>query len=439
MQDLLHTLTTLHPKLIDLSLDRMMMVLERLGNPHQKIPPVVHVAGTNGKGSTIAFLRALLEAAGLRVHVYTSPHLVDFNERIVLGGCAAAPRGPIPDHLLQPLLEQARDAAGDTPITFFEVTTIAAFLAFARYDADIVILETGMGGRLDATNVIERPLLTAITAIGFDHMSFLGQTLPQIAGEKAGIIKTGVPCLIGVQSTPDMVMPVFTARAQACNAPLLAQGVDWQSWPTTTGMGYQDGAEAWPLPAPSLKGRHQIDNAGLALGLANKVLTALNRPFTPAIAASGVQNAIWPGRMQPIDIRPICPDFPDHWACWLDGGHNEDGARIIAAQARQWQDEDGRPLDLVLGMLTTKQPEHFLRPLLPFIDRLVTIPIPNDPLGWNPIDLATYGTALGLDTTHANTIAMGFQHLRTAPTPGPRRVLICGSLHLAGVILGMVR
>ena len=436
MQDLLQELTTLHPKAIDLSLDRMVLVLERLGNPHHHLPPVVHVAGTNGKGSTIAFLRAILTAAGQRVHVYTSPHLVRFQERIVLNG------REITEDVLRPLLKEARTAAGDTPITFFEVTTLAAFLAFSRHPADVLILETGMGGRLDATNVVEKPLLTAITPIGFDHMNFLGKTLDKIAAEKAGIIKTGVPCLIGAQRDPDQVMPVFRDHAARVKAPLVEQGTDWQAWlrpdGVAGGMGFRDQDADWHLPLPALPGRHQIDNAGLALALARRVAQKLDFGLDAVIAAEGLQKTVWPGRLQKLSGQSLYPNFPENWECWLDGGHNEDGAHVLATQARAWKDQDGRPLDVVLGMLNTKQPEHFLTPLLPYIDRLVTVPIPDDPLGWNPLDLAEYGRLLGLATETAATVPLALQALKPAPEPGPRRVLICGSLHLVGAVLALM-
>lgn len=435
MRDLLQELTTLHPKMIDLSLDRMHLLLDRLGSPHIHLPPVVHVAGTNGKGSTIAFTRALLEAAGLRVHVYTSPHLVRFNERIVLAGDDQVPRGQISDILLRPLLEMARDACGDTPITFFEITTLAAFLAFRQYKADVLILETGMGGRLDATNVVPHPLMTAITPIGFDHMNFLGNTLEAIAGEKAGIMKSGTPCMIGFQSAASLVMPVFRHHAAAINAPLAVQGIDWQTWPDEEGMGFQDQDVRWLLPPPGLSGQHQIDNAGLALKLARRCCQALQQPFDLAQARLGLQSVDWPARLQRIAGTDLWPEWPDTWSCWLDGGHNEDGARILAAQARQWKDQDGLPLDVICGMLSTKQPENFFTPLMPFIDRLITVPIPDDPLGRNPVDLAEYGTASGLKAIAASSIKTAMSHLLPAPMPGPRRVLICGSLHLAGAVL----
>ncbi|MDA0997286.1 MAG: bifunctional folylpolyglutamate synthase/dihydrofolate synthase, partial [Proteobacteria bacterium] len=331
---ILERLLALHPKLVDLSLGRVERILDALGHPERQLPPVVHITGTNGKGSVIAFLRAMLEDAGYRVHVYISPHLTRFHERIRLSG----------DLISEPELEETlahceRINAGQS-ITFFEITTAAAFVAFARTPADIVLLENGLGGRLDATNVVARPLATAITQVSLDHQNFLGDTLAKIAFEKAGIVKAGVPCVLAPQ--PDEALDVIRAHAAAVPAPLFEYERDWEAVRTLDGLTVRVGGETLNLPAPNLPGPHQTTNAGQAVALA---LTLDGFELSDANIAAGVANAEWPARLQRLKWGPAIDAVPADWEVWLDGGHNPAAGETVARHGRAaWTD---RPLHLV--------------------------------------------------------------------------------------------
>jgi dihydrofolate synthase/folylpolyglutamate synthase len=415
-------LTSLHPKLIDLTLDRVHRLLGRLGDPHLALPPVVHVAGTNGKGSTVAFLRAMLEAAGHRVHAYTSPHLVRFHERIRLGGRL------IDDDRLSELLEECERANGGEPITFFEITTCAAFLAFAREPADAVLLETGLGGRLDATNVVPRPAATAITRISIDHTQFLGDTIAAIAGEKAGIMKPGVPVVVGPQASREAV-ETFRAAAGRTGAALRLFGPDWRTIPLPDGFRY-DGGRSLVLPAPALPGVHQIGNAGTAIAC----LEHLDLPVPDAAVAAGLRGVEWPGRLQRLTRGPLAESLPSGWELWLDGGHNDSAGEVLAAQAARWAQADRMPLDLVFGMLANRRPSDMLRPLAPFAERLRAVAIPDEPGSLSAEAAADDARTAGLaDAAPAAGLAEALAEL--ARSPGPRRILVCGSLYLAGRVL----
>ena len=419
----LERLMQLHPKLIDLSLDRLHRLLERLGQPHRHLPPVVHVAGTNGKGSVIAYMRAVLMAAGHTVHVYTSPHLVRFHERIEIAGQV------IDENRLMTLLEECEAANRNEPITFFEITTAAAYLAFAREPADIVLLETGLGGRLDATNVIDKPLVSVITPVSLDHQQFLGTTLAAIAGEKAGIIKSGVPVVIAPQD--DEAMEVLVDRAGALGAPTIVAGHDF------TFLGRTDdrfevtrsGGRRTVLPAPALAGLHQLANAAtavVALGLTGRLA-----PDDGALAA-GMLQVRWPARLQRLESGRLVDRLGCEQELWLDGGHNPAAGSILADMARTWRD---RPLDVIIGMMNTKDPAGFIRPLAPFVRRAVAIAIPGEK---NTLDAAATRAVLeteGVAATVAADIRRAISHL--AEPQGERsRILICGSLYLAGRVLG---
>jgi len=388
-----------------------------LGHPERQLPPVLHVAGSKGKGSTVAMLRAVLEAAGYRVHVYVSPHLVRFAERIRLAGSL------IDEAYLAELLEEVERINASKPITFFEVTTAAAFLAYARNPADVVILEVGMGGRLDATNIVDKPLASTLVPISFDHMQYLGDTLAKIAGEKAGILKPGVPAVIGLQ--PDEAMQTVETRAAAVGAPLFRRGHEWRATSTATGFRYE-GRRRFDLPLPSLPGRHQIDNAALAVATLDRVNTFT---ISEAQFRAGLSRIDWPARLQRLTQGPLVTLLPPTTELWLDGGHNEAAGHVLA----EWVADTKRPLDLVVGMLSTKEPERFLAPLKPYAQRLRTIAIPNEPLTLSAEVVAEAGRRAGF--TDVATSASAADAVTDLARYRPERVLITGSLYLAGTVL----
>ena len=408
-------LHALHPKLIDLSLGRMERALAALGHPERRLPPVVHVAGTNGKGSTCAFLRAIAEAAGLRVHVFTSPHLVHFHERVRLAGSLVS------DADLTAALEEAEARNAGEPITVFEITTAAAFLLFSRVPADLLVLEVGLGGRLDATNVVERPAATAITSVSMDHMDFLGDTLGAIAAEKAGIIKPGVPCATGAQA-PEAAAAIARIAADR-GAPLLARGRDWRCVLGADGMHYADARGALDLPPPALPGPHQAENAGIAIA----ALRAWNPAWLTDLAiARGVASAQWPARMQRLH-GALAGSLPAGFELWLDGGHNAGAGEALAAHLPSWRD---RPLHIVVGMKKGKASEAFLRPLIPFATSLHAVAEPGQHLAMPVEDIVA---ASGGMAQPGPTVAEALAKIARDQPPG--RVLVCGSLYLAGEVL----
>lgn len=387
--------------------------------------PVIHVAGTNGKGSTVAFLKALLEALGFVVHVYTSPHLVRFNERIVVAG------REIDDGPLCSVLDECEAANAGAPITFFEVTTAAAFLAFARTPADFTLLETGLGGRLDATNVIDRPLMTALTPISLDHQAFLGETIAEIAGEKAGILKAGVPC-VSVQQ-PAAAAAVIASRAAEVGAPLICEGEAWSAKPESGGWRFEGRPPMLPqtllrLPPPSLPGAHQIVNAGLALACLYR-LPGLT--IDTSAIARGLALALWPARLQRLVAGRLVDLLPAGWELWLDGGHNPGAAQALARCAEGWQD---RPLVLVFGMLKTKDKAGFLTPLAGLAQRALTVAIPGEAASLDAETAAAAARSVGLPAEACKSVT---DALTRAAASGEKsaRVLICGSLYLAGAVL----
>jgi dihydrofolate synthase/folylpolyglutamate synthase len=412
----LERLTALHVRLIDLSLDRVLRLLAALGNPQDRLPPAIHVAGTNGKGSTLAFLRAFLEAAGYRVHVYTSPHLVRFNERIRLAGKL------IEEDALLALLDEVERVNAGAPVTFFEITTAMAFLAFARTPADVALIETGLGGRFDATNVIARPAVTAITPISLDHQHFLGDTLAKIAFEKAGILKPGAPAVIAPQT--DEARAVLEARAREVGAPLFRAGTEWTARAAGTALAYR-GRRELDLPPPGLLGPHQYENAGTALAC----LDCLPGFAVPdAALARGMTTVEWPARLQRLMRGPLVQALPPDCELWLDGAHNPAGGAALAQVAAGWRD---RPLGLVVGMLNTHDARAFLLPLAPFVRWLQAVAIPGEANARPADDLAATAGALGIDAAPAPSIAGA---VAAASEPGAR-TLICGSLYLAGRVL----
>jgi len=421
-------LTALHPKRIDLSLDRMQRLLDALGNPEKKLPPVIHVAGTNGKGSTVAFLRAILEAAGLRVHVYTSPHLVRLNERFRL---AAEGEGKlVGDEELSATLEECERVNDGAPITVFEITTAVGMMLFARHPADVLLLEVGLGGRLDATNVIDNPLATIITRISLDHMDFLGDTLEKIAAEKAGILKRGVPAIVAAQARE--VLAVIERQAARLQAPLKIAGEDWTATEERGRLVYQDEAGLLDLPAPKLYGRHQYENAGLAIA-ALRAIKQFKLP--PAAFEAGLVKAEWPARMQRLPQGKLVDLAPPGSELWLDGGHNPDGGRAIAAALADLEERVSRPLVLIVGMLSTKDNEGFLRNFNGLARKLIAVPVPAADKPVPAEALAAAARNIGLSATSRDNLTDALDAARKLDLEPPPRILITGSLYLAGDVL----
>jgi dihydrofolate synthase / folylpolyglutamate synthase len=416
----LERLSKLHPKLIDLSLDRVWRLLEALGHPERRLPPVVHVAGTNGKGSVIAYLRAILEAAGWRVHVYTSPHLVRFHERIRLTGKLIEE-----SHLLA-LLEECERANGDAPITFFEVTTCAAFLAFSRAPADILLLEVGLGGEFDATNVIDRPLVTVLTPISFDHMQHLGNTLTAIAGVKAGIMKRGAPAIVGPQLADPLA--VFERRAAELDCPLSRYAHEWHVRRDGDRMTFRDHGGERQLPLPALAGAHQIDNAGIALACLPYL--APNWVDEAAIHR-GLKGVEWPARLQRLTRGPLAALLLEGWELWLDGCHNADGGRVAAAWAAE---QSPMPLHLIFASLSTHDPRGILQPFADLARDVHTVAVPGEHKTLSADETAAAAQDLGFAAKPSDGVQAALSDI-VARGSGPGRVLICGSLYLAGTVL----
>lgn len=437
LDSLLQTLYGYYHTVIGLDLTRLPNLLHKLGDPHLHLPPVVHIAGTNGKGSTLASLRALLEASGARVHVATSPHLVRPNERIRLAG------NLISDADLLAVLEEVVAANDGAPITFFEIFMAATFLIFSRVPADYTLLETGLGGRLDATNVVPNPVCTIITTISMDHSEFLGDTLTAIAAEKAGIMKPGVPCIIGKQTEEAIdagVIKVFQTLSQGLSpvAPLLINGSDWSSAPESGQMRVRFHEDSYLLPRPSLLGSHQIANAGAAIA-ALRVIAP--QRFDAKIISTGLQQIDWPGRLQTLENQGLQSLVPEGWQIMIDGGHNDSAGAVLAHQAQEWLTTDPRPLHLIVGMVKRKNPAEFLAPLAPYTASLTCVAIPGDSAdsaSHSAEELAERAAPLGFArVTTAPSVADALAALRAnaANDAPPARVLITGSLYLVGHIL----
>ncbi|NKB28968.1 MAG: bifunctional folylpolyglutamate synthase/dihydrofolate synthase [Rhodobacteraceae bacterium] len=411
---ILERMMSLHPKIIDLTLDRMWRLLAALGHPERDLPPVIHIAGTNGKGSTQAMVRAGLEGANHRVHAYTSPHLARFHERIRVAGDL------ISESALTAVLDECERANGDVPITYFEITTCAALLAFARAEADFTLLEVGLGGRLDATNVID-PILSVITPVDLDHQHFLGDTLGEIAGEKAGIIKRGVPVVVGKQHND--ALDVIEARANALGAPILAYGQHWHVWEECGRLVFQDEAGLLDLPLPALPGAHQIDNAGMALA----ALRHLGRGEASAQAA--VVSPEWPARMQRLRSGALVARVPG-CEVWLDGGHNPAAGNAVAATLSALPK---RPTHLICGMLNTKDVAGYMQPLANVADSLTAVSIPGETATLSAEDTAAAAQSVVFETYTATSVEQALDAIGAAH-PGAR-ILICGSLYLAGHVI----
>jgi dihydrofolate synthase/folylpolyglutamate synthase len=428
VDSIIERLMALHPKRIDLSLERIERLLAALDHPERKLPSVIHVAGTNGKGSTVAFLRAMLEAAGHRTHVYTSPHLVRYNERFRLGDRGEGRLAS--DAELSAALAECEAANKGQPITVFEITTAAAFLLFAQHPADVLILEVGLGGRLDATNVIAKPLASIITPVTIDHTDFLGDTLDKIAAEKAGIIKPGAPVIVAAQHRD--ALAAIERQAARMKAPIKIAGEDWTATEERGRLVYQDDNGLIDLPAPKLYGRHQFENAGLAIA-ALRAVPALNVP--PAAYESGVVKADWPARMQRLAQGKLVELAPAGSELWLDGGHNPDGGRAIAAALADLEERVSRPLVLIAGMLTTKDSAGFLRNFVGLAKRLVAVPVPGQEKGMPAEQLAALARDIGLAATARDDLASALDAVGKLDLDPPPRILITGSLYLAGEVL----
>ena len=403
-------------------------LLKKLGNPQDRLPPVFHVAGTNGKGSTCAFLRAMLEASGYKVHVYTSPHLVSFHERIRIAGKL------IGEEELVELLTEAEKLAIPGGVSYFEAATAVAFTVFARRPADFTILETGLGGRLDATNIIRKPLATIISRLSYDHREYLGNTIDKIAREKAGIMRHSVPCFAALQPDP-LALQALREAAKVLQAPLSIGGTDWKVEETGEGFRFTDATRAYDLPKPALLGQHQYQNAGLAIA----ALSALPKPLPETAIAQGLRDVEWPARLQRLTSGNLVSLAPQGAEIWLDGGHNDSAGEVLATQIERWMTEDGktpRPLYVVIGMLTTKFPAEFLSPFAKYIVQLRAVPVPHEPLSFTAQNLALEARKIGLSFAEASgNVEDALRELaKQKPSESPR-ILICGSLYLAGAIL----
>jgi dihydrofolate synthase/folylpolyglutamate synthase len=429
---LLADLRTLHPRLIDLSLDRIRGLLAKLGNPQDRLPPVIHVAGTNGKGSVCAMLAAMLQAAGRRVHVYTSPHLVRFHERIALAGPDGKthPIGEV--ELVERLRAVQRVNAGD-PMTFFEITTAAALQAFADHPADAIILEVGLGGRLDATNVVDRPALCVITPVSMDHADKLGDTVAAIAGEKAGILKKRVAAVIAPQ--PQEAMDAIRGVAAILEAPLLVWGEDFEAFEQRGRLVYQSEGRLLDLPLPALIGRHQMTNAGTAIAAALHLPSGLV-PGDEAIER-GLLEVRWPARMQPISNGPLSRLLAPGSELWLDGGHNPAGGQAISQTLAELEERAPKPIALIVGMMGQKDAAGFLGNFRGLARRVVTVPVPGThEAPRDPSTLAAIAAGCGFAAEAASDVTAALRRLRQLE-PGPQRILICGSLYLAGQVLAL--
>ncbi|KIZ42526.1 MULTISPECIES: folylpolyglutamate synthase/dihydrofolate synthase family protein [Rhodopseudomonas] len=417
-------LAKLHPNRIDLGLERMQALMQRLDRPERSLPPVIHVAGTNGKGSTIAYLRAILEAAGLRVHVYTSPWLVRPNECIRLAGKLVGD-----DQLIAALAHCERLNAGE-PITLFEIETAGAFDLFARNPADVLLLEVGLGGRLDATNVLERPAACVLAPIGIDHTEFLGSTLAEIAAEKAGIIKRDVPVICAEQA-PE-AMAVIEQQARRMRAPLHASGQQWHVGIEHGRLVYQDERGLMDLAAPRLFGRHQVDNAGLAIATM-RALDGFN--IGQAAYEAGMVGAEWPARMQRLSAGRLIAQAPPGSEIWLDGGHNADGGRVAAAALGDLEERVSRPLVVITGMMANKDAAGFLSNFAGLTRHIIAVPIPDRADAMPPERLTDAARALGMRVELADDIDTALRKLAALAYEVPPRILIAGSLYLAGHVL----
>ena len=424
----INRLLEIHPKGFDLSLGRITDLLAKLGSPHLSIPPAFHIAGTNGKGSTAAFLRAIVEAAGKTVHVHTSPHLVNWTERYRLG----APGGGhlVSDAMLEEAVNRVAEANGGKPITVFEIMSAVGFVLFSEHPADYSIMEVGLGGRFDATNVIENPAVSVITPVDLDHMMHLGNTVEKIAFEKAGIIKHGIPVVVAEQQEP--ALDVIRARAGELNAPLIAARQDFDWYEQAGRLVYQDEHGLLDLPLPRLKGAYQLTNAATAIATTRAVLPGLEN----GVFEQAMQSVQWPGRFERLPegrlAEALSGKTPE---IWIDGGHNPQAAGMLVSELEKLQARDGKKCCLLTGMLTTKEPAEFLTGFRELAEFAVTVPVPDSEAGFPPEELARIASDCGLQAQSANSIEEGLQLCIERMQDEPARILICGSLYLIGEVL----
>jgi dihydrofolate synthase/folylpolyglutamate synthase len=420
----------LHPKGYDLSLDRIRRLLEVLGNPHLKLPPVIHVAGTNGKGSATAFCRALLEAQGLSVHVHTSPHLVRWHERYRIG--VKGGRGQIvEDAMFADALRRVAEANGGKPITVFEILTAVTFILFSEQPADVVVLEVGLGGRFDATNVVEKPAVCIVQPISLDHQAYLGDRVELIAAEKAGIMKRGVPVVIGHQEF-DGAKEVLISTAERLGCPLAVFAQDFLAYEEFGRLVYQDEFGLMDLPLPRLPGRHQIGNAATAI----RAVKAAGYPVTEEIAEKAMLSVEWPGRLQRLTEGRLVERAPQGAEIWLDGGHNPGAGEVIAEAMAAMEERQARPLHLVIGMINTKDPIGFFRAFVDIAHNVYTVPILGSDVGLDPVALAQSAAEAGLKALPMGSLGQALDAIRERSEGGiPPRIMIGGSLYLAGNVL----
>ncbi|MBN9304940.1 MAG: bifunctional folylpolyglutamate synthase/dihydrofolate synthase [Devosia sp. 67-54] len=416
---ILKRLTALYPRFMDLQLDRERRLLAELGHPERQLPPVIHVAGTNGKGSTVAYLRAMLEAAGKRVHVFTSPHLVRFNERIRLAGELVGSRR------LNAMLEAVERINAGQPITQFEITTSAALKLFAETPADYLLLEVGMGGSFDSTNIVDHPAGVIITPVDYDHMAYLGNSIAEIAANKAGILKRGSPAVIGRQR--DEGLDTIERAAAKLKITPFVQGRDYDGFPQDGRLIYQDEAGLLDLPPPALRGHHQYDNAALAVA----AVRHFRLPVSEAQMAAGLRHVVWPARLQPLTgrLRALLPRSAE---LWLDGGHNAHGAAALALSLEEMQARRKKNLVLIVGMMNTRPPADFLAPFKPMAPRVLGLGIPGEPNSWPARAIADAGLSHGLPSKACRSVLSALRDAAEVPNA---RVVICGSLYLAGDVL----
>ena len=438
-ESLLEEMHKLHPKLIDLSLDRIYSILEKLNNPHETLPPVIHIAGTNGKGSVLAFLTAILEAHGDKVQRFSSPHLVSFHERINLPQKqnredkeTVFKTSPISEQYLVDVLERTKAANGDDPITFFEITTAAALLAFSEVKADWCLLETGLGGRLDSTNVVAKPAATILSPISIDHTKFLGETIGDITSEKIGILKEGSPLFVGMQR-PE-ALELIEQKAAELSAPTFIRGQHYDVYAQRGRLVYSSEDELIDLPLPrNLLGRHQIENAGLAIAVAKHLLG--ERLSSDALSVA-METASWPARMQRLQPEDYSPHLRREDELWLDGGHNPAAALVLADILGDLEERVARPLHIIIGMMEAKDVRGFLKEFLGLASQVIAVPIPGEENALSPDVLADIACEMGFEAESAATLDDALQVSAEGRHEGVR-VLICGSLYLAGHVLGM--